>query len=124
MATRSVRVILEEMLQAISTAEELTADLDYDAYASDGHRGRRMGVERCIEIISEASRHIPDDVRSAYPEVPWPKVRDIGNILRHGYWSIDNLIVWRVVTLSLPELRTVLESMLTRLPPDPSEIQQ
>jgi uncharacterized protein with HEPN domain len=46
---------------------------------------KRWLVERGIEIISEASRHLTDDIKEQRPEIPWPKVAGIGNVLRHAY---------------------------------------
>lgn len=81
-------------------------------------KDQRRGVERCIEIVSEASRHIPEAMKAAHPQIPWRHVRDIGNVLRHGYSGVDDLMMWRVATISLPELRVVLQLMAASLPPD------
>lgn len=45
-------------------------------------------------------------------------IRDVGNILRHGYSTVDNAIIWGIATKSLVELKSVLQSILTELPPD------
>lgn len=116
MTERSVRIRLEEMIEAIDTVEDLIVGLDFEIY--EEQRGIRRGVERCIEIVSEASRHVPEDLRALRPEIPWRKVRDIGNILRHGYSSVDNAMIWNVAIASLPELKKVLKEMLAKLPPD------
>ncbi|MET3582212.1 uncharacterized protein with HEPN domain [Mesorhizobium robiniae] len=72
----------------------------------------RHGVERGIEIISEATRHIPDDLIALAPEIPWKQVRGIGDILRHEYHKTSDAIVWTVVTDSLPSLRLAVERIL------------
>ncbi|WP_348639509.1 HepT-like ribonuclease domain-containing protein [Mesorhizobium sp. M7A.F.Ca.MR.176.00.0.0] len=72
----------------------------------------RHGIERGIEIISEAARHIPDDLAALAPEIPWKQVRGIGNVLRHEYHKTSGAIVWAVVTDSLPPLRLAVERML------------
>jgi uncharacterized protein with HEPN domain len=79
---------------------EIVAPLDGIAAAATGKtledfRGDcllRHGVERGIEIISEATRHIPDDLTALAPEIPWKQVRGIGNILRHHKTS--DAVVW------------------------------
>lgn len=118
MSDASVRSRIDEMLEAISTVDDLIGGLDFDTYASLALRGQRRGVERCIEIVSEASRHIPDAMKATHPHIPWHHVRDIGNVLRHGYSSVDDLIIWRVATVSLAELQSVLQFMAASLPPD------
>lgn len=69
----------------------------------------RHGVQRGIEIISEAVRHIPDELLQLSPDVPWKQVRDIGNVLRHEYHRIEDSIVWAVVADDLPPLRAAIE---------------
>ncbi|WP_366664096.1 HepT-like ribonuclease domain-containing protein [Mesorhizobium sp.] len=69
-------------------------------------------MSRGIEIISEASRHIPDDLTALAPEIPWKQVRGIGNILRHEYHKTSDAIVWAVVADNLPALRVAIERIL------------
>ena len=49
----------------------------------------RAALERFFEIISEASRHIPEDLRAPHPHIPWKRIAGIGNFLRHAYDGID-----------------------------------
>jgi Ribonuclease HepT-like len=62
----------------------------------------RDAVERNSERISEASRHIPEHLKTRHSEIPWPKVAGIGNILRHAYPIVDDSMVWEVVARDLP----------------------
>ena len=101
---------LHDILQMMDEVEELTAGLDFSAYAADFKV--RRAVERCIEIVSEASRHIPPEAKAAYPEVPWPDIAAIGNIFRHEYQRVADPVVWYTATRSLPELRWVVFKML------------
>ena len=68
---------LGHILDAIEQIETQTAGLDQRAFAAN--RFRQLGIERCLEIISEASRHIPNDAQLRHPEIPWRQVADIGN---------------------------------------------
>ncbi len=61
----------------------------------------QFAAESAIEIISEASRHIPDDLKATAPDIPWRDVADIGNFLRHVYERTDPEIVWTVVKFRL-----------------------
>jgi uncharacterized protein with HEPN domain len=61
-----------------SSVAELGADLT-----------RRYAAERCIEIISEASRRIPADWKAEHPSIPWPDIAGIGNVLRHDYEDVN-----------------------------------
>jgi uncharacterized protein with HEPN domain len=72
----------------------------------------RRAVERGVEIISDASRHIPDDLKQRYPRIFWREIAGIGNLLRHEYGHVDNRVMWRVVEKYLPELKSVVIDML------------
>jgi len=77
---RPLDLVVEEMLDYIEQARGYVQDMTFEVYSSDQKTQR--AVERCIEVISEASRHIPDDVKGNHAEVPWADVAAIGNIFR------------------------------------------
>ena len=72
--------------QAIERIRGEMTDISLDAFEGDW-RSQRL-VERGVEIISEASRHLPEDLKARHSEIPWRKVAGIGNVLRHDYESI------------------------------------
>jgi uncharacterized protein with HEPN domain len=103
---REFRHALGDMLDAITGIERATAGKTFEDYQSDWLL--KHAVQRAIEIISEASRALPDDVKAIRPEVPWPQVRTIGNVLRHEYHGLSDRIIWGVVIDELPSLKTAL----------------
>lgn len=123
MAKLSVLPRLHDILQAIAKAQRYIAGVDPEGYRSSDME--HMAVERCIEVKSEASRHIPDELTSPHPSIPWHEIRGIGNRLRHEYQRVDDTIIWLAVTRSLPELKLAIEAMIARLesahPPSTSE---
>jgi uncharacterized protein with HEPN domain len=58
-------------------------------------------VERGVQIISEASRHLSADLKSRHPEIPWVKVAAIGSVLRHDYERISPDVIWKLATADL-----------------------
>ena len=110
MAVRRIEPILAEIIEALDGIAAATAGKTLDDFNSDWLL--RHGIERGIEIISEAARHIPEDLAALASEIPWKQVRGIGNILRHEYHKTSGAIVWAVVTDSLPPLRLAVERML------------
>ena len=80
---RDPRVQADDVLQAIANIEVDTAGLNFEQFAAD--RRARQLVERNLEIISEASRRLPDSAKAAEPDVPWREIAGIGNVLRHDY---------------------------------------
>jgi uncharacterized protein with HEPN domain len=71
-----------------------TAGVDFDGFVAD--RRVRQLVERNLEIISEASRRIPDDLKAAEEDVPWREIAGIGNVLRHDYGEVRPEILWEI----------------------------
>jgi uncharacterized protein with HEPN domain len=72
-------------------------------------------VVRNLEVIGEAARQIPSEVRERYPEVPWRRVIGLRNVVVHEYFAVDVEIVWTVVRQSLPELKEALRRMMAEL---------
>lgn len=101
------------MIYALDGIEAATAGKSLEDFREDWLL--KHGVQRGIEIISEAARHIPDELLQAAPGVPWKQVRGIGNVLRHEYHKIADPIIWAVVTDSLPPLRIGVQRMLEAL---------
>jgi len=71
-------------------------------------------VTRCLEIISEASRRLPDDMQGRPPGVAWKQMAGAGNVYRHDYEDVAAEFVWKTVQRALPPLKAVLERELDR----------
>jgi uncharacterized protein with HEPN domain len=69
-------------------------------------------VVRNLEVIGEAVRNLPTDLRRQHPKVPWRSVTALRNILIHEYFGVDLEIVWRVVQRRLPALKRHVNAML------------
>jgi uncharacterized protein with HEPN domain len=110
---RKVRHVLHDILEAIHRVDEITRGKTLSDFEREWQL--RWLVQRAIEIISEASRGIPEQLKATRPEIPWPKVRDIGNILRHQYEGVSDPILWRVVTDELPRLKTAIEAIAAQV---------
>ncbi|MDX2145528.1 MAG: HepT-like ribonuclease domain-containing protein [Rhodospirillaceae bacterium] len=110
---KDVRVRLSHMLDCIGWIEEDTAAATLEQLAVD--RRLRQLVERNLEIISEASRHIPADLKDRFSSIPWREIAGIGNILRHNYEEIAPKIMFDLIRHDLPKLRQALESLTAAL---------
>lgn len=77
----------------------------------------RWMAERGTEIISEASRRLPNDLKERHPEIPWKKVAGIGNVLRHDYDEVSARILWAIFHHDLPPLEEACREELRRLAP-------
>lgn len=106
---RPPRAALEDIAEAIALIERYLqgrerGDLDREPML-------RQAIERNIEIVSEASRRLPDAWKARHPAVPWRKVAGIGNVMRHDYDRIDNTVLWRAATVEMRALKAAVEAM-------------
>src|SRR2546423_1814157 len=92
---RSIRLRLNDIICAIDGAAVTIAGAKFETFQLVYHMPRT--VERSIEIISEASRHSPQTLKTQYPDIPWKQIAGIGNILRHDYGIVDDRITWDVI---------------------------
>ena len=72
-------------------------------------------VERNIERVSEASRHLPEELKTGFSHIPWREIAGIGNVLRHDYPSILPREIWATVTGDLPELEAAVSVMIEEI---------
>ena len=101
---------IEDVLANITAIESYTGGLTKDAFACN--RMAVDAVERCLERISEAARKLGEQFDSRVPDdVDLASVRRFGSVLRHDYDAVDTDILWNVVTLRLPALKTAFEKL-------------
>ena len=103
---------LTDIVEAIELIREEMAGVTLAAFEHD--RRKRWLVERGIEIISEASRRLTTEMKNRHPEIPWPKVAGIGNVLRHEYEDVAHDVLWHVVQNDLPALEKVCRDELAK----------
>lgn len=108
---------IQDMLETIDQLEGATAGRTFEDFQRDWLL--RKAAERGLEIISEASRHVPDDLKARHPYPRWRNVAAIGNVLRHEYHRVEEQIVWSVIKEELPSLRRYLEAMRADVESDP-----
>jgi len=106
--------VLHEILTAIEGIERATNGKNFDEFQRDWLL--RHGVQRGIEIISEAVRHLPAELLAMHPTVPWQRIRGAGNILRHEYFRVADRVIWGVVREDLADLKAAVEAMRSNVP--------
>ena len=95
MPPREWRLRIEDIIESVEAILDFTGGLDYGDFAED-----KKTVDACIrnfEVIGEAARHIPQDVRSNHDEIPWTEMSAMRNILSHEYFGVDLAIVWKTI---------------------------
>ena len=100
---------VDDILEAIAGIEQAIAGKTFDDYSQEWLL--RHAIQRAIEIVSEASRLIPDNIKATRSEIPWAEVAAIGNVLRHEYHALSDRIIWNVVIDELPKLKIAILSI-------------
>jgi uncharacterized protein with HEPN domain len=101
---------LRDILRHIDLAGQFTAGLDWPKFCDDLRAV--YAVTRCLEIISEASRRLPDELKARHPSIAWRQMAGAGNVYRHDYEDVAARYVWETVKRALPSLRAVIEREL------------
>src|SRR5438309_9093792 len=109
---RKVEHAIYDMLEAIDRVEQLATGRNLSDFEASWQL--RWLVQRAIEIISEASRAIPDDLTNTQPDIPWRKIRGIDNVLRHDYEGLSDRILWNVVLDEPPRLKAAIQAIAKR----------
>ncbi|MFZ5922793.1 MAG: DUF86 domain-containing protein [Chloroflexota bacterium] len=107
---RAYEDYLRDMLENAEKALSFIRGMDYDDFYEDDKS--LYAVVRALEIIGEAARQIPEDVRGANPEIPWREITGMRNKLMHEYFGVNTRVVWRTLKEDLlviiPHLRKML----------------
>ncbi len=90
-----------DMLKSAEKAIEFVDGMDFEQFAKD--EKTIYAVVRALEIIGEAARKIPEDMRKAYPDIPWREIAGTRDKLIHEYFGVNLSVVWRTVQDDLPE---------------------
>lgn len=104
---------LQHILEQIDGIVAATQGLSFEQVNNNFLYER--AVERAIQIISEAAKELPSELRNKYPDAHWRPIIGIGNLLRHEYYRIKSRDMWEIATVHLPALRPVIEKMLAEL---------
>ena len=110
---RSLRRRLWDILNAIEIARLSVGDLALHELQVDPVR--RFAAERSIEVISEATRHIPEHLKQRAVDLPWSQIAGIGNVLRHGYDTIDLGIIVTIIRDDLTPLEQFVRVLAEEL---------
>ena len=112
MPDRSAIARLTDIVEACERVRALLRCVPLESFETDWRD--QWVVERGIEIVSEASRHLPGDMKERHPQIPWPKVAGIGNVLRHNYEHVSSAILWTLVQTELAGLEQACREELAR----------
>lgn len=101
---------LEDILSGMGKIAEYIEGYDFDKFRKDYKTVD--AVIRNFEVIGEASKNLPMEIKQEHPDVPWKEMYALRNRVSHEYFGIDYEILWDVATNYLPENRRQIERIL------------
>ena len=111
--SREIEDYLKDIVDAMGKAQRFVENLSYEEFKKDDKT--IFAVVRALEIVGEATKNIPGDVRKEYGEIPWKDMSGMRDILIHDYFGADVETVWLTVTEKIPQVKPLIEQMLEKL---------
>jgi len=107
---RSHQDYLTDMLDAMSKARQFVAGMSFEQFSTDDKTV--YAVIRALEIVGEATKKIPPEVRALRPNIPWREIAGMRDKLTHDYFGVNVSVIWKTVGEDLPSLEEGIRSLL------------
>jgi uncharacterized protein with HEPN domain len=110
MKERDFTDYIKDILISMQDVEEFTAGISFEDFLQD--KKTIKAVIRSLEVLGEASKKIPDDIKTRYSRIPWKRMAGMRDKLIHEYFGVDLQIVWNVVKKELPPVKPAIEELV------------
>lgn len=110
MKGRTYRDYLEDILTHAELTETFVSGMELDDFTSD--EKTQFAVVRCLEVVGEAAKRIPEEIRVQYAAIPWRAMAGMRDKLSHDYFGVDLNVVWHTVKSELPALKVAVAEIL------------
>jgi uncharacterized protein with HEPN domain len=110
---RKISLFIKDILENIKKTEDFVAGISFEDFKND--EKTNYALIRCIEIIGEATKRVPDEIKQAYPEIPWRDMAGMRDKLIHFYFGLHVEKIWLVVVEDLPKIKPKLEKVQSDL---------
>ena len=112
MKERSIVDYLHDILDSIDEIGDFIRGMSFEEFAGD--KKTINAVLRSIEVMGEASRKIPEEIRSLHPHVPWRKMTGMRDKLIHEYHGVDIDTVWKTLNDDIPPLKDTIQEVIDK----------
>ena len=109
---RDYRIYLQDIVAAMESIEVFIEGLNFEMFQADDKTA--SAVIRKLEIIGEAVKQVPKEIRQKYPHIPWREMAGMRDKLIHFYFGVDYLLVWGAITNRIPEIKQEVQKILTQ----------
>ncbi len=109
---KDASIFLKHILESIALIEKYTKNINYDDFLEDMRS--QDAVMKRLEVIGEAVKNLPTELREENPDIPWKKITATRDILIHHYFGVEMEVVWEIVRKDIIELKFMIESLLKR----------
>ena len=113
MSNREIQLLLEDILEASQKILSYTSGMSFDDFISDDKT--IDAVVRNFEIIGEAANRVPEEFKSAHPEIEWRRMTGLRNRIIHEYFGVDYATVWKIKEENIQELIDFIQQAIDRL---------
>mgnify|MGYP001430071181 CR=1 FL=1 len=110
MSKRDWKLFLEDILESIELIEDYIKGMNLDDFRND--RKTIDAVVRNLEIIGEAARNIPDEIKNRYQEIDWRGMIGLRNRIIHEYFGVSTTIIWNILKQEIPPIKEKIKSIL------------
>mgnify|MGYP001165998402 CR=1 FL=1 len=111
--TRDISLYLSDILANMTEARNFIGSMTYDEFTAD--RKTSYAVVRCLEIIGEATKNVPEEIRALRPAVPWKLMAGMRDKCIHAYFGVKFKTVWEAVKTEIPPIEPLIASLLEDL---------
>lgn len=110
---RNYKLYIKDILNAVESIENFVENMNFDEFKKDDKTS--SAVIRKFEIIGEAAKHIPENIRQKYPQIPWKEMAGMRDRLIHFYFGIDYKLVWTTIKERIPKIKPLLKQILEKI---------
>ena len=107
---REYKLFIQDIKDSIAKIDEFVGDINFKDFVNDDKTS--SAVVRKLEIIGEAAKNIPHEIRQKYKELPWSDMARMRDKIIHAYFGVDYEVVWKTIKERLPEIKPKIDTIL------------